>query len=96
MVSSASLWRVYRDTGFDKLLLRFPNQDKERILEHLSDTHFDPYQGDIRKLKSGAVWAKRLGEYRVFYEVEQDIRSVNVFHVERRTTQTYKSGRHNQ
>ncbi len=86
---------VRRDRDFDKLVARLPKHERERILEHLSDPDFDPYQGDIRKVKGVFdTWSKRLGEYRVFYEVMQHEHTVDVFHVERRTTQTYRRGKH--
>ncbi len=87
-------WTVKRDTGFDKLLLKLPNQDRQRVEEHVGDPAFDPYQGDIRKLKGEKnSWSKRLGEYRVFYEIDQTSRVIDVFHVERRNTQTYRRGK---
>jgi len=80
--------------SFDKLLKRLPNQDRKRIEDHFEDSRFDPYSGDIRKLKGSETWAKRIGEYRVFYEVNQPARLVEVFYIERRTTQTYRKGKH--
>jgi len=51
MNADSEPWTVKRDTGFDKLLSKLPNKDRERVAEHVGDPVFDPYQGDIRKLK---------------------------------------------
>lgn len=94
MITDPRPWMVGRDAGFDKLFSKLPKQERERIEEHVTNPAFDPYQGDIRKLKGESnAWAKRLGEYRVFYEVDQPRHTIDVYHVERRNTQTYRRGK---
>ena len=56
----------------------------------LEDPNFSPYIGDIEKIKGESnLWRRRIGAYRVFYEIKQEERIVHVFWVERRTSKTY-------
>jgi len=50
----------------------------------------DPFQGDIRKLKGGQEgFRRRVGDWRIFYDVYLDERRVVVTGIERRTSTTY-------
>ncbi len=94
MVIDKEPWDVRRNKKFEKIIARFPKHDAERIQEHFSDVDFNPYEGDIRKLQGEEnIWSIRLGEYRAFYEIYQEEHMAEVFHVERRNTQTYKRGK---
>ena len=46
--------------------------------------------GDIEKMK-GEInnWRKRIGNYRIFYEIIPKDKTIYVFHVERRASNTY-------
>ena len=45
---------------------------------------------DIEKIKGEEnVWRRRIGNYRIFYEINPKRRSINIFWVERRTSSTY-------
>lgn len=35
------------------------------------------------------VWRRRVGSYRIFYEIMPEENTIHVFHAERRTTRTY-------
>jgi mRNA-degrading endonuclease RelE of RelBE toxin-antitoxin system len=47
----------------------------------------DPFSGDIKSLKPG--WRRRVGNYRVFYDLLTDERRIVVTAIERRTSTTY-------
>jgi mRNA-degrading endonuclease RelE of RelBE toxin-antitoxin system len=49
----------------------------------------DPFTGDIVRLKGTATWRRRVGSYRVFFEVDFEARGVDVVEFERRTSTTY-------
>ena len=76
--------RVYKD------IASFPREARERItavIESLSD---NPYAGDIEKMKGEErAWRRRIGNYRVRYEIIPGQKIVYVFRVERRATNTY-------
>ncbi len=50
----------------------------------------DPYAGDIQKIKGEKdVWRRRVGNYRIFYEIDQNAKTIHIFRVERRGSKTY-------
>jgi len=56
-------------------------------LEQLGE---DPYAGDVEKLDGREnVWRRRVGSYRIFYELSVAKRTVFIFKIERRTSATY-------
>jgi mRNA interferase RelE/StbE len=73
-----------------KFLKKISGQDARRILfviEHLTE---DPFFGDIKKMKGEEnVWRRRVGSYRISYELVFAERVLHVFGVERRTSTTY-------
>ena len=89
-MSSNGNWELKVDPRVYKELAKFPQKDVARIAFVLDDKNFDPYAGDIQKIKAEEnVWRRRIGAYRIFYEVNQNTRLANVFWVERRTSSTY-------
>lgn len=49
----------------------------------------DPFSGDIRKLQGLPGFRRRVGNWRIFFEVVVEHRRVVVTAVERRTSATY-------
>lgn len=83
-------WVLQTDPQILKTLRRFPKQDTNRILEVLKSINNDPYSGDIQKIKGEEnVWRRRIGSYRIFYEIYIKENTIYVFHAERRTSTTY-------
>lgn len=84
-------WNVVVDTRIKKKLRKIPADYAERILsvfEH--EFTADPYGGDIDKIAGEQdMWRRRVGNYRIFYEINQSKHTVYVFAVERRTSSTY-------
>ena len=51
----------------------------------------DPFTGDIERLKDErAAFRRRIGDWRMFFDVDPERRAVDVSSVERRTTTTYR------
>lgn len=48
----------------------------------------DPFAGDIKKLGAGE-YRRRIGSYRIFFDIRREDRVVSVTRVERRTSTTY-------
>ena len=62
-----------------------------RIEEALRQMEINPYLGDIEKMAGeGNVWRRRVGGYRIFYELFLPSKEVYIFRIERRTTTTYR------
>ena len=73
-----------------KKLSRFPKRDAERITYMIESLARNPYFGDIDKIKrEDDKWRRRIGNYRVFYNIKQRERTVEVVLVERRSSNTY-------
>ena len=87
-------WRVKIANRALKQMKRIPKKDAKRLLFVLEGLKSDPYQGDIEKIKGeDNVWRKRIGDYRILYEVKLKQKSIDVFQIRRRTTTTYKKRR---
>ena len=83
-------WELRIDQKVFRELRKFPKKDVARITGGLEDENFDPYANDIEKIKGeDNTWRRRSGAYRIFYEINQSERFVNIFWVERRTSSTY-------
>jgi mRNA-degrading endonuclease RelE of RelBE toxin-antitoxin system len=51
----------------------------------------DVFAGDTQKMRGEEqTWRRRVGAYRILYELEKNPDVVVVFHVERRTSKTYR------
>ena len=82
-------WHVELAKSARKFLFRVPKKDASRIKTALNEMVQNPYAGDIVKLKGDLVWRRRVGSYRVFFEIYESSRSVRVYGIERRGSNTY-------
>lgn len=83
------LWQVDVAENAKKYLTRIPKKDSLRIKTALNEMVQNPYTGDITKLKGDLVWRRRIGSYRIFFEIYESNRSVRVYGIERRGSNTY-------
>lgn len=89
-MNSHGSWDIRVDENVYKALKKTPRRDGERILEVIRLLPFDPYFGDIQKMKGEPdSWRRRIGSYRLFYRIKNEVRVVLVFRLERRTSNTY-------
>ena len=83
-------WAVRVAARAKKELRKFPRKDAQRIIYVMIGMAIDPFHGDIEKmLGEENSWRRRVGSYRIFYEIIQKQRLVNVFKIQRRTSSTY-------
>lgn len=77
--------RIWKDVA------KFPGKDRERIIRVIErGIIFNSYSGDIEKMKGEEnSWRRRVGVYRIFYEVIAHEKIIYIFHIERRTSKTY-------
>jgi mRNA-degrading endonuclease RelE of RelBE toxin-antitoxin system len=83
------MWRVYIAATAEKQLKKLPSKDRERIRIVLREMWTDPFAGDLVKI-DGTRWRRRLGSYRLVFEIIIAASMVYVFDIKRRTTTTYK------
>jgi len=83
-------WRLEVDPQVYKDLTKLPKSNIRRILGAIEKLSNSPYAGDIQKMRGEKnVWRRRVGEYRIFYEILTEVKVIHVFHAERRTSKTY-------
>lgn len=82
-------WTVVLAGPAKKALNRIPTVDRTRILAALGEMQQNPFQGDIRKLQGLPGFRRRVGNWRILFEIVPDRRHVAVAAIERRTSTTY-------
>ncbi len=82
-------WTVVLAGPARKSLKRVPASDKARILSALAEMQEDPLQGDIRKLQGLPGFRRRVGNWRILFEVALERRHIVVAAIERRTSTSY-------
>lgn len=84
-------WKVKITNKASKQMRRIPKKDANRLLFILEGLTNNPYQGDIEKIKSeNNVWRRRVGNYRILYEIKPKQRQIDIFRIRRRATTTYR------
>ena len=82
-------WTVVLTGPARKSLKRIPAADKTRILAALAEMQQNPFQGDIRKLQGLPGFRRRVGNWRILFEIMPETRQAVVAAIERRTSTTY-------
>ena len=83
-------WELKIDSGVYKDLSKFPKNYSEKILGVIFSLKDNPYVGDIEKIKGEEkLWRRRVGVYRIFYEIHSELFFVHVLWAERRNSKTY-------
>jgi mRNA-degrading endonuclease RelE of RelBE toxin-antitoxin system len=81
-------WTLLVTKPARKALAKLPNRDQSRIERALDALAVDPFTGDIKHLQA-LGWRRRVGEYRIFYDLYIQDRRIVVTAIERRTSTTY-------
>jgi len=82
-------WTVVLAGQARKALDRIPKADQKRVLAALGQMQQNPFGGDIRKLQGLPGFRRRIGNWRILFEVIPEVRNVVIAAIERRTTTTY-------
>ena len=83
-------WQLRIANQAAKRLARVPRKDRERIAATIAQMCDNPFGGDIARLKNErAAWRRRVGNDRIFFDVDVDELLVSVTDIRRRTTTTY-------
>jgi mRNA-degrading endonuclease RelE of RelBE toxin-antitoxin system len=82
-------WTVVLAGPAQKSLRRIPTGDRTHILAALDEMQQDPFRGDIRKLQGLSGFRRRVGNWRVFFEIIAERKHIVVTAIERRTSTTY-------
>ena len=82
-------WTVVLAGPARKSLKRIPAGDRTRVLAALGEMQKNPFQGDIRKLQGLPGFRRRVGDWRILFEIVAERRHVVVTAIMRRTSTTY-------
>jgi mRNA-degrading endonuclease RelE of RelBE toxin-antitoxin system len=83
-------WLVVLAGPAQRSLKRIPSNDQARIRLALEAMEENPFQGDVRKLQGGwEGFRRRVGDWRIFFDVYPEQRRVVVTAIERRSSTTY-------
>lgn len=84
------VWQLRIAKQVARKLKKVPRKDQVRIAGAIADMRTSPFRGDIARLKNeSAVWRRRVGNYRIFFDVDVEELLVDVTDIRRRTTTTY-------
>jgi mRNA-degrading endonuclease RelE of RelBE toxin-antitoxin system len=83
-------WILQVTKPAQKELQKLPAGDQARVKAALLAMRDDPFGGDVKRLKSQpAAWRRRVGAYRVFFDLYADQSLIVVVAIVRRTSTTY-------
>jgi len=83
-------WKLRVAKRAEKLFAKAPAKSQRLIMAALTEMQQNPFSGDIVRLKSErSTWRRRLGSYRIFFDVYPDEHAVDIVDIERRTSITY-------
>ena len=89
-MNSNKNWNFRVDGKVYKVLKKVPKSIANRIVQVIEALPENPYVGDIEKVKGEQfLCRRRIGEYRIFFEIHQDKRFIDVVRVERKGSKTY-------
>ena len=84
------LWLVAVAGPAQKSLKRIPTNERDRIRRAIDEMEENPFLGDVRKLKGGREgFRRRVGDWRIFFDLYPREHRVVVTAIERRTSSTY-------
>ena len=84
-------WNVIVARSASKTYKAMPKQDKARVLEALDGMEHNPHHGDIIALrgKYQGSYRRRVGSWRLIFDVDTETRTVTVTDIVRRTSKAY-------
>ena len=83
-------WNLQIAGPAQKEYQKFPTNDQRRVKAALLSMQEDPFQGDIKRLKGQpTAWRRRVGNYRIVYDLYFEERLIVVSGILRRTSTTY-------
>ena len=80
-------WNLQLAGPAQKDFRRLPSRDQARVESELLAMQGDPFQGDIKRLKGQlTAWRRRVGSYRIIYDLYLDQRLIVVAAIVRRSS----------
>jgi len=83
-------WNLQIAGPAQKEFRKLPASDQRRVKAALLAMQENPFQGDIQRLKGQpTAWRRRVGSYRIIYDLHPEARLILVSGILRRTSTTY-------
>ena len=83
-------WRIAVSNTAQKQLRRMPHSTANKISATVDIMKIDPYSGGTEKLKDKEnCWRRRIGDYRILFEILSPERTIFIYEIKRRTSNTY-------
>ncbi len=83
-------WSLQLAGPAQKDFRRLPPKDQARVRAALLTMQNDPFQGDINRLQGQPTgWRRRVGSYRILYDIYFEQRLIVVAGIIRRSSTTY-------
>ena len=83
-------WDLRLARSAEKALDRAPGKDRERIVAALHSMRENPFGGDIARLEGQpTAWRRRVGHWRILFDVHPAQLLIVVAAIRRRTSTTY-------
>jgi mRNA interferase RelE/StbE len=83
-------WNLHITGPAQKEFLKLPPKDQARVKNALIAMEEDPFSGDIKRLKGQiSAWRRRVGNYRIVYDLYLEDKKIIVHGILRRTSTTY-------
>ncbi|MBX3512058.1 MAG: type II toxin-antitoxin system RelE/ParE family toxin [Xanthobacteraceae bacterium] len=84
------MWGLLITSPAERGLRKAPRAQLEQIDQAFSDMCADPYSGDVKFLRGmGAIFRRRVGDWRILFELDKDRQLIIVLAVKRRSSKTY-------
>jgi mRNA interferase RelE/StbE len=84
------IWNLYLAGPAQKDFQKLPPKDQARVKAALVSMQQDPFDGDIKRLKGQtSAWRRRIGNYRIIYDLYIEQHLIAVAGILRRTSTTY-------
>jgi mRNA-degrading endonuclease RelE of RelBE toxin-antitoxin system len=83
-------WNLDLTGPAQKDFQKLPRRDQSRVKAFLIVMQDDPFQGDLKGLKgTSTAWRRRVGSYRIIYDLYSEERLIVISAILRRTSATY-------
>jgi mRNA-degrading endonuclease RelE of RelBE toxin-antitoxin system len=83
-------WDLLITSPAERGLRKVPRVDLEHINNVFSEMCSDPYSGDVKFLRGmGATFRRRVGDWRILFDLDKTNQTIVVLAVKRRGSKTY-------
>jgi mRNA interferase RelE/StbE len=83
-------WRLEFTKKVPKSLRRLPLRDHRAVVDAFGEMQLDPLGGDVKRLVNYPIsFRRRVGDYRILFDLDHGTRTVLVHDVVRRSSTTY-------